>query len=60
MADTKPRTQITHLIVPAAVIAVVLLMIVPLPPVVLDLLLSVDIGLAVVLLMTSLYVKEPV
>lgn len=48
------------LIAPAAVVAVVLLMIVPLPPIVLDLLLSVDIGLSVVLLLTVVYVKQPV
>jgi flagellar biosynthesis protein FlhA len=46
-------------IAPIAVLAVVLLMIVPLPPLVLDLLLSVDIGLAVVLLLTAIYVKTP-
>ena len=40
--------------------AVVLLMIVPLPPLILDLLLSVDIGLSVVLLLTVIYVKQPV
>jgi flagellar biosynthesis protein FlhA len=40
--------------------AVVLLMIVPLPPMLLDLLLSVDIALAVVLLLTAIYVKQPV
>ncbi len=45
---------------PGAIIAVVLLMIVPLPPLLLDLLLSVDIGLAVVLLFTAIYVKQPV
>ena len=39
--------------------AVVLLMIIPLPPIVLDLLLSVDIGLAVVLLLTVVYVRQP-
>src|SRR4029077_11229867 len=49
-----------HLLAPAAVMAVVLLMIVPLPPLVLDLLLSVDIGLSVVLLLTVIYVKQPV
>lgn len=49
-----------HLLAPAAVVSVVLLMILPLPPLVLDLLLSVDIGLAVVLLLTALYVTEPV
>jgi flagellar biosynthesis protein FlhA len=60
MPHHEPRTPLTHMLAPAAVIAVVLLMIIPLPPLILDLLLSVDIGLAVVLLLTSLYVKEPV
>src|SRR5262252_5197096 len=57
--ESKPR-RAAHLIAPAAVLAVVLLMIVPLPPFILDLLLSVDIGLAVVLLLTAIYVKQPV
>ena len=48
------------MLAPAAIFAVVLLMIVPLPPILLDLLLSVDIGLAVVLLFTAIYVKQPV
>jgi len=52
--------RFTHLLAPGAVMAVVLLMIVPLPPFILDLLLSVDIGLAVVLLLTAIYVKQPV
>ena len=60
MADGARPPQFTHLIAPMAVVSVVLLMIVPLPPLLLDLLLSIDIGLAVVLLLTSLYVKEPV
>jgi len=38
---------------------VVLLMVVPLPPLLLDLLLSVDIALAVVLLLTTIYVRQP-
>jgi flagellar biosynthesis protein FlhA len=54
------KTNPTHLIVPIALLAVVLLMIVPLPPMLLDLLLSVDIALAVVLLLTAIYVKSPV
>ena len=49
-----------HLIAPAAVIAIVALMIVPLPPILLDLLLSIDIGLSVVLLLTAIYVREPI
>src|SRR5690242_6080172 len=59
---SSPKRSITgsHLLAPAAVMAVVGLMIVPLPPLLLDLLLSIDIGLAVVLLLTALYVREPV
>src|SRR6186713_1950230 len=52
--------QASHLLAPVALLAVVLLMIVPLPPMLLDLLLSIDIGLAVVLLLTAIYVKSPV
>ncbi len=60
-SETTPVAQPgTQLIAPVAVMAVVLLMIVPLPPLVLDLLLSVDIGLAVVLLLTVIYIKQPV
>ena len=55
---SKPH-KASHLLAPGAVMAVVLLMIVPLPPILLDLLLSVDIGLAVVLLLTAIYVKSP-
>ena len=58
MAPTNPKV-FTQLIAPAAVISVLLLMILPLPPLMLDMLLSVDIGLAVVLLLTALYLKQP-
>src|SRR5215831_5176041 len=61
MATTRTRAlQASYLVAPAGVLAVVLLMIVPLPPLLLDLLLSVDIGLAVVLLLTAIYVRQPV
>jgi flagellar biosynthesis protein FlhA len=59
MASAKP-IKATHLLAPAAVIAVVALMILPLHPMLLDLLLSVDIGLGVVLVLTAIYVKTPV
>jgi flagellar biosynthesis protein FlhA len=59
-ASTTTTHRASHLIAPGAVLAVVLLMIVPLPPIMLDLLLSIDIGLAVVLLLTSIYVRQPV
>lgn len=54
------QRRISHLLVPATTIAVVGLMIVPLHPLLLDLLLSIDIALAVVLLLTALYVRQPV
>src|SRR5262245_36836407 len=58
---TRPSPfRASFLLAPVAVMAVVLLMIVPLPPFLLDLLLSVDIALAVVLLVTAIYVKQPV
>jgi flagellar biosynthesis protein FlhA len=50
----------THLLAPVVVIGVVMLMVLPMPPLLLDVLLTVDIGLAVVLLLTSLYVREPI
>jgi flagellar biosynthesis protein FlhA len=59
MTGKATTSRASHLLAPAAVLAVVMLMIVPLPPVLLDLLLSVDIGLAVVLLLTAIYVKQP-
>src|SRR5262245_27121761 len=58
---TRPSPfRASFLLAPVAVMAVVLLMIVPLPPFLLDLLLSVDIALAVVLLVTAIYVRQPV
>ncbi len=59
-SQTSNTFRTALLLVPGAIVAIVLLMIVPLPPVLLDLLLSVDIGLAVVLLFTAIYVRQPV
>src|SRR5688572_14301148 len=59
MSTPVKTGKASHLLAPAAVLAVVVLMIVPLPPLFLDLLLSIDIGLAVVLLLTAIYVKRP-
>src|SRR5678815_5149971 len=60
MSTTFKPSKASHVLAPAAVMAIVGLMIVPLPPLLLDFLLSIDIGLAVVLLLTAIYVKEPV
>jgi flagellar biosynthesis protein FlhA len=59
-ASSPSAARSTHLLAPTAVILVVLLMVVPLPPLLLDVLLAVDIGLAVVLLLTAVYVRQPV
>jgi flagellar biosynthesis protein FlhA len=50
----------SQLLVPGVIILVLALMVLPLPPVLLDLLLSIDIALSVVLLLTSVYVKDPI
>src|ERR1700741_4656933 len=61
MSTIQPQSsRASHLLAPAAVMAVVLLMVVPLPPLLLDFLLSIDIGLSVVLLLTVIYIKQPV
>ena len=60
MATTSSPRNPSHPLVPVALLAVVMLMVVPLPPLLLDLLLSIDIGLSVVLLLTVVYVKQPV
>ncbi|MDE3154008.1 MAG: flagellar biosynthesis protein FlhA [Acidobacteriota bacterium] len=55
----SPR-RASYLLAPGAVVAVVLLMVLPLPPFVLDLLLSMDIGVSVVLVLTAVYVRQPI
>src|SRR5499427_8401234 len=49
-----------QLLTPVAILVIVVLMIAPLPPLLIDLLLSVDIGLAAVLLLTVIYINQPV
>ena len=50
----------SHLLMPLAVICSIGVMIIPLPPFLLDLLITVDITLSVVILMVSMYILEPV
>ncbi len=59
MSNAKPFA-VTQLLVPGVIILVLALMVLPLPPVLLDLLLSVDIALSVVLLLTAVYVRDPI
>jgi len=50
---SQTSTVAKNLLIPALVILVLALMVLPLPPVLLDLLLSIDIALSVVLLLTA-------
>ena len=47
-------------IVPAAIIAVVLMMVLPVPPLLLDLLISCNITLSVVTVIATMYIERPV
>jgi flagellar biosynthesis protein FlhA len=53
-------SSLSDLGVPAAVLAIVLALIVPLPSYVLDLLISSDIMMSVVVMMVAMYIKRPV
>jgi flagellar biosynthesis protein FlhA len=48
-----------ELVVPLALVAVVVIMVIPLPPLLVDLLLAVSISLALIILMVSMYTQEP-
>jgi flagellar biosynthesis protein FlhA len=50
----------SHLIMPAAVICIIAVVIIPLPPLLLDFLISLDITLSVIILMASMYIHQPV
>jgi flagellar biosynthesis protein FlhA len=50
----------TQFVLPAAIVCLVGIMVVPLPPLLLDLLISMDVALSMVVLLTSVYVKSPV
>src|SRR5438874_13782645 len=48
-----------EMIVPLALVGVVVIMVIPLPPMLIDLLLAVSISLALVILMVSMYTQQP-
>ncbi len=55
-----PKANWGELSIPLAVLAIVLAMITPLPPILLDLLISANIAAAVIVLMSSMYIRRPV
>jgi flagellar biosynthesis protein FlhA len=54
-----PWARLQDLILPVGIITSVLVILVPLPPALLDILLSVNIAIAVIILLTTIYVKTP-
>ena len=52
------KSRIGPVAVPAAVVAIILMMVVPLPHVMLDMLLALNIALALLILLTSMFVKR--
>jgi flagellar biosynthesis protein FlhA len=52
------KNRIGQIAVPAAVVAIILMMVVPLPHVMLDMLLALNIALALLILLTSMFVKR--
>ena len=52
------KNRIGQIAVPAAVVSIILMMVVPLPHVILDMLLALNIALALLILLTSMFVKR--
>ncbi len=59
-ARTPTVIRGAHAALPIAIVGLVAVMVIPLPPFVLDLLISLDIALSMVVLLTTVYVKAPV
>ena len=60
IAGPRPAwARVQDLILPVGIITSVLVILVPLPPALLDLMLSVNIAVAVIILLTTIYVKTP-
>ena len=49
-----------HLVVPLSVMGILLVMVLPMPPIMLDLLISLNITLSIVILLVSMYILQPV
>jgi len=59
-ATTIPGLSKAHLTIPIGVVAVLALIVIPLPSPLLDMLLTVNLSLSIVVLLTSMYVPKPV
>ncbi|MBX7167695.1 MAG: flagellar biosynthesis protein FlhA [Pirellulales bacterium] len=54
-----PATRLRDLVLPVGIITSVLVIVLPLPPALMDVLLSANISVAVIMLLTTIYVKTP-
>src|SRR6185436_3816394 len=59
IAESSPMRRIQELIFPLAIIGSVLVILVPLPPALMDLLLASNISIAVLVLLTTIYIRNP-
>src|SRR5262245_42957315 len=60
MRTTMSRlTSWQHLVFPLGIIASVLVILVPMPPIMMDLMLSANIAVSVIILLTTIYVRTP-
>lgn len=50
----------SHFTVPLAAVVILLVLLVPLPPILLDVLISVNLMLSIVVLLVAMYIQEPV
>ena len=60
LSDTFSAAQLADLAVPQAVLAIIVALVVPLPSYVLDVLISIDITMSVIVMMVAMYIKRPV
>jgi len=58
-AGTSPLARVQDLILPVGLIASVLVILIPLPPPLMDVLLSANITVSVIMLLTTIYVRTP-
>lgn len=59
LAFVNAVSRQSHLAVPLAVVAILMVLLVPLPPLLLDLLISINLMISVVVLLVSVYVTDP-
>ncbi|MEK7751872.1 MAG: FHIPEP family type III secretion protein, partial [Acidobacteriota bacterium] len=60
LADVLSTAQMADLAVPMAVLGIIVALVVPLPGFLLDILISVDITMSVIVMMVAMYIKRPV